>query len=576
MNKYWENLSKRQIWKSFVAYPAAAFVLLQAVEFFSNHLDLNPKFLTLSMILLIGGFVISVIWNWNHGEKGIQKITTVEKSAYGIVLALTVFSGAYYWTNSRSDTRSGASDKEYTFSKLAVLPFENRSSDSSLVYLSDGIPENLINRISKNTDIQVLSRNSTFILDVSERNSESVKEKLGADLMLSGRVEMVGDKLVVNCQLINLWEGVQIWGEKMYYENDNIVELEEQIVASLIRTFPSAIERESGKLIVEEPVDPEAKVHYMKGRALSYGSTQKEAERALKHFRQAIEIDPDFAPAYVAIANEKIIQAMFSTASREEIFNEARTAVQTALALNPNSSEAYYVDGAIKFYGEFNWDGAEESYKKSIEINPGNANAYIRYSAFLAAMKRFDESIVLADKAISLDPISISSLHNLGWVHLLAGNFEKSEAAFSEALDLHPNWIWGYMKRGYARMFQGKCELAQADAARARELTGEWSSELLESVFIFIYSRCGNEEKRSELTQKFLERVNEDNYKDPFAVFFVYYMKGDLDTALDWAERCLEDKEAGSYLFNADVFYTEDMLNHPRFIQIRKTLKFEN
>ena len=125
-------------------------------------------------------------------------------------------------------------------------------------------------------------------------------------------------------------------------------------------------------------------------------------------------------------------------------------------------------------------------------------------------------------------------------------------------------------------MFQGKCELAQADTARARELTGEWSSELLESVFIFIYSTCGNEEKRSELTQKFLDRVNEDNYKDPFAVFFVYYMKGDLDTALDWAERCLEDKEAGSYLFNADVFYREDMLSHPRFIQIRKTLKFEN
>ena len=576
MNKYWENLEKRQIWKSFVAYPAAAFVLLQAVEFFSNHLDLNPKFLTLSMILLIGGFVVSVIWNWNHGEKGIQKITTLEKSAYGIAIILTVFSGAYYWTHSASNTRPEASDKEYSFNKLAVLPFENRSSDSSLVYLSDGIPENLINRIAKSTEMQVLSRNSTFILDESERNADDVKEKLGADLMLSGRVDKVGNKLVVNCQLINLWEGVQIWGEKVYYEDGNVVELEEQIVASLIRTFPNSMERESGKFTVEGPVNPEAKVHYMKGRALSYGSTQQEAERALDHFREAIEIDPGFAPAYVAIANEKIIQAMFSTASREEIFNEARTAVQTALALDPNSAEAFYVDGAIKFYGEFDWDGAEESYRKSIEINPGNANAYIRYSAFLAAMKRFDESIVLADKAISLDPISISSLHNLGWVHLLASNFEESESAFSDALDLHPNWIWGYMKRGYARMFQGKCELAQADAARARELTGEWSSELLESVFIFIYSRCGNEQKRSELTERFFARVNEDNYKDPFAVFFVYYMNGDLETALDWAERSLSEKEANCYLFNAEVFYNEDLKNHPRFIQIRKTLKFED
>ncbi len=574
MNKYWENLGKRNIWKSFVAYPAAAFVLLQAVEFFSNHLGLDPKFLTLSMILLIGGFVISVIWNWNHGEEGIQKVTPIEKISYGTVFALTVITGAYYWTHTKSETRPEASVREYSLNKLAVLPFENRSSDSSLVYLSDGIPENLINRISMNSDMKVMSRNSTFILNESERNADDVREKLGADLMLSGRVDKVGNKLVVNCQLINLWEGVQIWGEKVYYEHDNIVELEEQIVASLIRTFPSAIEREKGEFNLEEEVNPEAKVHYMKGRALSYGSTRDEAERALNHFREAIEIDPDFAPAYVAIANEKIIQAMFSTASRGEIFNEARTAVQTALALNPNSAEAFYVDGAIKFYGDFDWDGAEESYKRSIEINPGNANAYIRYSAFLAAMKRFEESIVLANKAISLDPISISSLHNLGWVHLLAGNFEESETAFSEALDLHPNWIWGYMKRGYARMFQGKCKLAQDDVERARELTGEWSSELLEAVFIFIYSRCGNEQKRSELTERFFDRVHEDNYKDPFAVFFVHYMNDDLETALDWAERCLEEKEASSYLFNADVFYNDDMLNHPRFIELKNTLKF--
>jgi len=574
MSKYWENLGKRQIWKSFVAYPAAAFVLLQAVEFFSNHYELDQRILTLSLILLIGGFVFSVIWNWNHGEKGVQKITALEKAAYGIVLVSTLIGGAYYWTHSQTNVPSIRSNAEYSLNRLAVLPFENRSTDSSLLYLSDGIPENLINRLSMITDLKVLSRNSTFILDESERNSEVVKEKLGADLMLSGRVEKMGNQLIVNCQLVNLWEGVQVWGEKVFYENENIIELEERIVASLIKTFPNSIAKKDATIQKEEEVNPEAKIHYMKGRALSYGSTKAEAEKALMHFREAIEIDPDFAPAYVAIANEKIVQALFSTATKEEIFNEARMAVQTALALDPNSSEAFYVDGAIKFYGDFNWEGAEKSYKKSIEINPDNANAYIRYSAFLAAMKRYDESIVMADKAISLDPISISSLHNLGWIHLIAENFEESEDAFSEALALHPNWIWGYIKRGYSRMFQGKCELAQADAARARELTGEWSTELLESSFINIYTQCQNEQKKNDLIDKFLARVNEDNYEDPFAVFIVHYLNGDLETALDWGERCLEDKEAGCYLFNIDVFYDDQIMNHPRFIEIRKRLNF--
>jgi TolB-like protein/cytochrome c-type biogenesis protein CcmH/NrfG len=574
MENQLKNIKKRQIWRSLLAYPAAAFVIIQAVDFFITNYELNPKLLTFSLILLIGGFFVSVMWNWNHGEKGIQKFTNKELMSYGIVLAITFLCGGYYWKNTPTVNRTSDLSIGDSFNRLAVLPFENNSTDSSLIYLSDGIPENLINRLSLMTNLKVLSRNSTFILDDSDRNSLGVKKKLKADLLLTGRVENLNNRLVVNCELINVSDNVQIWGEKVFYDNENVIELEENIVTSLLNTLPSSLKRKDSNYQNDKAIHPKAKSHFMKGRALSYGSTKEEAENALEHFRKAIEIDPNFTPAYVAIANEKIIQAMFSTATREEIFNEARTAVQTALAFDPNSSEAYYVDGAIKFYGDFNWEGAENSYKKSLDINPYNVNAYIRYSAFLGAMKRHEESIIMADKAIALDPISISSLHNLGWVHLIAGNFKESEDAFSEALALHPNWIWGYAKRGYARMFQNKCELAKADAIKARELLGDWGSELIESTFILNYGTCGNEEKKKELIDKFFRHVNADNYHDPFAVFMVYYLKGELETALDWAERSILEKEASSYLFNIDIFYKNDLLEHPRFIKLRNDMNF--
>ncbi len=574
MKNQLKNFKKRQIWRSFLAYPAAAFVIIQAVDFFIINYGLNPKILTLSLILLIGGFFISVLWNWNHGEKGIQKFTNKEMITYGIVLTITLLCGGYYWQNTSTMDRTETLSNANSFNRLAVLPFENKSPDSSLVYLSDGIPENLINKLSLITNLKVLSRNSTFILEDSDRNSIGVKKKLGADLMLTGKIEWLNDRLVVNCQLTNVLDGVQIWGEKLFYDNDNIIELEKNIVASLLKTLPSSIKRKETKFQNNETTNPQAKAHFMKGRALSYGSTKEEAEIALEHFRKAIEIDPNYAAAYVAIANEKIVQAMFSTATREEIFNEARLAVQTAMAFDPNSAEAYYVDGAIKFYGDWDWKGAEKSYKKSIEINPYNANAYIRYSAFLAAMKKYKKSIIMADKAIALDPISISSLHNLGWVHLIARNFKESEDAFSEALTLHPNWIWGYVKRGYSRVFQKKCKLAEADALKARELLGNWNSDLIESTFIFIYANCGNEQKKNELIKLFFEHVNETNYEDPVALFFVYYLKGDIETALDWAERSVKEKEASSYLFNIDIFYKKDLSEHPRFIKLRKDMNF--
>ena len=168
-------------------------------------------------------------------------------------------------------------------------------------------------------------------------------------------------------------------------------------------------------------VDPAAYSEFLRGRHLSYGSTSEEAEKALEHFREAIRIDPQFAPAYAAIANEKIVQALFSTATRSEIFDEARTAVQSAIAIDPNLADAYRSDGAIKFYGDWDFKGAEASYRKALELNPNDANNYIRYSAMLVAVGKFDKAIELADKAVLLDPVSISSLHNLGCVNLIAG-----------------------------------------------------------------------------------------------------------------------------------------------------------
>lgn len=574
MKNQLENIKNRQIWKTFVAYPAAAFVILQAVDFFIINYGLDAKWLTLSLIILSGGFLISLLWNWNHGEKGVQKFTNKERFIYGFIAVITILSGGYYWTNTELKDERLKPGAELVYNKLAILPFDNRSEDASLTYLSDGIPENLINRLSRATNLRVLSRNSTFILEDTDRNSRGVKEKLGADLMLTGRIEQSDSILSVNCQLVDVAEGIQVWGERIYYDREDILELEESIVSSLLKSLPDSskkpvlIDKNSGS------ADPEAQAHFMKGRALSYGSTKEEAEKALDHFRQAIEIDPKFSEAYVAIANEKIIQALFSTATREEIFNEARTAVQTALAFDPNSADAYYVDGAIKFYGNLNWDEAEKSYKKSIAINPYNANAYIRYSAFLGAMKRHDESLVMAEKAIALDPISISSLHNLGWVNLIADNFIESEDALSEALDLHPNWIWGYVKRGYARSFQQKYDLAQADAEKARELIGPWGSELLEAAIIYIYSNCQNEPMKNKLIKRYFEKVNRDNYHDPFAVFYVHYINGDIGQALDWAEIALKEKSPGLYQFNIDLFVKDDLLRHPRFIKIMEEMDF--
>ncbi|MFY0627033.1 MAG: hypothetical protein JXR07_12105 [Reichenbachiella sp.] len=564
------NFKNKRLLKPLVAYITAAFVILEAVNLFMTNYGLNPKLLTLALILLIGGLVVFILWNWVGNKDTAGKTNWL---LYGATVLITLFIGGYYWTKTSPEIDSSKATNPFLYSKLAVLPFENNSNDSSLVYLSDGIPENLINQLSRSTKLRVLSRNSTFILEESATDPSQLNKQLGTDLILTGRVSINKNRTEISCQLIDVNE-IQIWGDKTYYDND-VTKVEEYFLRSILKTLPNSIKSGDARISSQNSLDKNAQAHYMKGRALSYGSTKEETEKALEHFRKAIELDPKFTLAYVAIANEKIVQALFSTATREEIFNEARMAVQTALALDANSSEAYYSDGAIKFYGDLDWEGAEKSYKKSVELNPQNVNSYIRYSAFLGAMRRHEEALLMANKAIELDPVSISSLHNLGWIQLLAGNDEQAENAFDEALALHPNWIWGYVKRAYARVFQEKYELAQSDVVKARELIGDWGSELLEASIIFVYTKSRNKQKSEELIEKFFHHVNENNYQDPYAVSWVYGLNGETDLAIDWAERTKKEKATSSYYILIDRFHEIEVNEHPRFIKLRKDLNFD-
>src|SRR5215470_19950698 len=353
---------------------------------------------------------------------------------------------------------------------LAILPFDNLQKDSSLLYLSDGIPENLINRFSSFPDVKVFSRSATFKLADSSKNISSLKKLLNADVVLTGQLQQSSGVYYLSCQLVDATDQNQIWGNKYEVKSDDISLVEDSIVTSLANPLRITLLDKSKGIQQNKSVNPQAYAEYLKGRYLSYGSTPEESEKALTHFREAIRIDSKYAAAYAAIANEKIVQSLFSTASQKEIINEARTAIEAAKALDPNIPEIYTSDGALKFYYDWDWKGAVESYKKALDLDPRNATIYIRYSATLADVGRYNEALPLADKAVELDPVSISSLHNLGWTNLVASKFQKSADAFQKALDLHPTWVWGYIKQAYDYAYLKQYDKAIANAAKAESL----------------------------------------------------------------------------------------------------------
>ncbi|MBK9464945.1 MAG: hypothetical protein IPN56_09180 [Chitinophagaceae bacterium] len=173
-----------------------------------------------------------------------------------------------------------------------------------------------------------------------------------------------------------------------------------------------------------------------------------------------------------------------------------------------------------------------------MDLDPNNAIIYIRYSATLADVGQTKEALPLADKAVELDPVSISSLHNLGWVNLLSGNYQKGIDAFAKSVELHPTFIGGYIKQafGYNALKQYDKALEETNKAEALLKDG-WGSELIQAALMYNYDAAGNKSKADSLANRFLDYASKNTVKDPFSLSCVYRMKQDYKKALEWEEK---------------------------------------
>jgi TolB-like protein len=480
--------------------------------------------------------------------------TPVKKTNKGILVAASVglllLLSVFIFKNSIFPSANAA------IKSLAILPFDNTLKDSAISYLSDGIPENLINRFSNIAGIKVFARSATFELADSAKKIESLRKVLNADVVLTGRLSKSSTGYTLNCELVDASNKNQFWSKRFELTANDIAQLEDSIVASLLN--PLEISLANGKTINpdEKKINPAAYAEYLKGRYLSYGSTPAETEQAISHFRQAISLDPRYALAYAAIANEKITQSIFSNAGNQEIMNEGRISLEAAKALDPTLPEIYTTEGALKFYYEHDWKGAVNSYKKALELDPNNAIIYIRYSATLADVGQTKEALPLAEKAVELDPVSISSLHNLGWVNLLAGNYQKAIEAFQKSVELHPTFTWGHIKQGFGYIALKNYDRALEETNKAEALLKDgWGSELIQVSIISNNQAAGNRAKADSLINRFLDYASKNTVKDAYALSCIYRLKHDYAKAIEWEQKTLQQRSPSAYVLALPFHY---------------------
>lgn len=391
---------------------------------------------------------------------------------------------------------------------IAVLPFTNMSADVENEYFCDGLAEDLLIGLSKIDDLKVAARTSAFSFKGKNANVGEIGEKLSVKNVLEGSVRRAGNRLRISVQLVNAAEGFQIWSERYDREMKDIFELQDEITLSIIDALKlKLLETEKAAVLMRYTENAEAYELFLKGRYHAYKYTAEGWTRAIEFFAKAIEIQPDYAPAYADMASAWGCLWFFGILPAEQAIPEWKTATERALEIDENISEDHLSLGLMAFFYYWEWEKAERSFKKAIEINPNNAEAVSYYAMFLGFTERFDEADTFSRKSIKTDPLAPLINMNVGWNYFSAGMPDKAANQADKMIEIEPDFHGAYWLKGAIYLSDGEYEKAVEQLKKSVSLGAH---RIVLADLGAAYSLAGNETETAAILERLLEMRRTD------------------------------------------------------------------
>jgi len=470
------------------------------------------------------------------------------QSARDLALTLrAIGSGAL--TISDVVTRGGRPKKSKIIDSIAVLPLQNATGDADADYLSDGITEGIINRLSQIPKLKVMARSTVFRYRNRDADAQAIGRELRVRAVLTGRVQHVRDRLLINVELVDAVDGSHLWGESYNQELADLLELQARMsseIAEKLRIRLTGAEKK--KLSKKTTENSEAYQLYLKGRYHWNKRTEESLRKGISFFRDAIEVDPSFASAYTGLADSFITLATNVPLPPKEAMPKAKAAAMRAVEIDDQLAPAWASLAAIRWWYEWDWPGAEDAYKRAIELNPNYANAHEGYSMLLSARSRFDESIVQITKAGDLDPLSLIIAVHAGWPHYFARDYDAATRRFRKALELDEKFIpahgWLGMSLGQQKRF------GEAIDTFHRALDVERTPILL-AMIGHAYAIAGERVKAIEALDALREEAK-SRYVSPYDLAVIHAGLGNQSEAMRTLRVAFDDRSAWMVFIRVD------------------------
>jgi TolB-like protein/DNA-binding winged helix-turn-helix (wHTH) protein/Flp pilus assembly protein TadD len=447
---------------------------------------------------------------------------------------------------------------------LAVLPLESLSIDASQDYFADGMTDELITDLSQISALRVISRTSVMPYKRVRRPLPDIARELNVDAVVEGTVLRSGNRVRITAQLIQVPAERHLWAQS--YEGDvgDALTLQSQVAQTIADQIRVKLNpREQAALKNKKAVDPGAYEAYLKGRYFWNKRTAKGLKTAVAYFHQAIEQDPNYAPAYSGLADSYALLGdwQYAVMTPKEAFPKAKAAAIKALELDSTLGEAH---NSLAFILDgFDWDlsaGGKE-FRRAIELNPGYATAHHWYAWHLSLLGRFDEAIAEMRTAESLDPLSLIVNADLAELLVLAHSYDESIQQSHKTIEMDPKFALAHNQLAQAYLQKHMYDDAIAELQKAVQLSPDSPAFIANLARAYVASG-----KRSEAVKLLsdLKKRSTPGYSNAAEIAVIYASLGDTDQAMSWLEKGYEER------FNPGV------LLRPGFDPLRSDRRFQD
>jgi len=442
---------------------------------------------------------------------------------------------------------------------IAVMPFVNDGGNAEVEYLSDGMTETLISSLSQLQNLNVRPRSSVFRFKGKETDPQTIAKALNVQAILNGRVTQRGQDLLLFVELVDVALDKVVWSQQYSRKQTDLVALQTDIARDVSNRLKIKLSgSDEAKVTKTYTTNPDAYQLYLKGKYYYSKYNAESYQKAIDYYKQATELDPNYALAYLGIS-EAYNNASDWYLAPTEAMPKAKAAVQRAIELDDTIAEAHHTLGILTFWYDWDWATAEREMRRAVDLDP----TYTIDGLYLAAMGKREEAIRAEEMTNRRSPLDLQFGMDLSGIYLTAGRVDQAIEQSRKIVELDPNYWGGYQELGLALVRKKQFPEAIAALEKARTLDNNPS---VSGYLGFAYATAGKKAEAQRVMDE-LKESSKHQYVPAYSVAIIYAGLNDKDQAFEWLNKAYADRSFYIALLNFEQTL-DNLRPDPRFKEL--------